>query len=199
MGSILYSCNNPNNSSLKKEKEIADKKTDEPAVMSTSVSLPRLKEDENPKKDKKELTESSVVPIQQIVAGYLSLKNALTQDDAKKASVEAQKLYGALKKVNISKSGSEVKDILESAAENAEHISENSGDIGHQREHLLSLSNDITDLIEEVGTGGLKLYQDFCPMYNNGKGGIWISESEEIINPYEGQKMSNCGSIKKIL
>ncbi|MGN7707589.1 DUF3347 domain-containing protein [Chryseobacterium sp. 22543] len=191
IGVLLYSCNK--NSSSKKTAE-TDLKTQE----EQSVEAVPLKAENDSEKDIKKSTVSSVFSIKQIVEGYLPLKNALTKDDSKTASLEAKKLYSILKKQDGSKLNSEVKDILESAAENAEHIGEKSDDIAHQREHLLSLSNDIADLIKEKGTDGLKLYQDFCPMYNNGKGGTWISESEEIINPYEGQKMINCGSIKKV-
>ncbi|WP_426482695.1 DUF3347 domain-containing protein [Chryseobacterium sp. R2ACT005] len=190
VGVLLYSCNK--NSSSKKAAE-TDLKTQE-----ESVEAVPLKAENDSEKDIKKSTVSSVFSIKQIVEGYLPLKNALTKDDSKTASLEAKKLYSILKKQDGSKLNSEVKDILESAAENAEHIGEKSDDIAHQREHLLSLSNDIADLIKEKGTDGLKLYQDFCPMYNNGKGGTWISESEEIINPYEGQKMINCGSVKKV-
>ena len=42
-----------------------------------------------------------------------------------------------------------------------------------------------------------KLYQDFCPMANDGKGAIWISEVKEIKNPYYGAEMLSCGSLKK--
>ncbi|KAA2223382.1 DUF3347 domain-containing protein [Chryseobacterium sediminis] len=191
VGGLLYSCTK--NNSTKKETK-ADLKMEE----ESSVATEPLKADNDSEKDKKESTDSSAFSIKQIVESYLPLKNALTKDDSKTASSEAKKLYSVLKKQDVSKLSPEVKDILESAAENAEHISEKSDDIAHQREHLLSLSNDITDLIKEKGTDGLKLYQDFCPMYNNGKGGTWISESEEIVNPYEGQKMINCGSIKKV-
>ena len=42
-----------------------------------------------------------------------------------------------------------------------------------------------------------KLYQDHCPMYNDGKGAVWISEAKAIKNPYYGGKMLTCGSVKK--
>ena len=198
VGATLYSCNKPNSkiSEKKAEPEIKTTGKTEPA----EISNQEVKE--SPEESKKETGELSAFPIQQIIKGYLPLKNALAQDDSKKASDAAKSLFSILKKIDISKTdaknNSELRDIVESAAENAEHIGEKSDDIAHQREHLLSLSNDIADLIKEKGTDGLKLYQDFCPMYNNGKGGTWISESEEIINPYEGQKMINCGSIKKV-
>lgn len=196
MGALLYSCNNPNNSS-KKETKATPQSIDKPVLASDPTVQDKAVE------DKKEPENASVVSVKQIIEGYLSLKNALTKDDSKAASDAAQRLFSILKKVDISKlspeKDAELRDIIESAAENAEHISENSEDIAHQREHLLSLSNDIADLIGEKGTDGLKLYQDFCPMYNNGKGGTWISEFKEIVNPYEGSKMINCGSIKKVL
>ncbi len=202
MGATLYSCTKPENkASENKAAELEVKIIEKTDSVVASNQSPEVKE--SSEENKKETVELTAFPIQQVIKGYLPLKNALAQDDAQKASDAAKSLLSILKKIDIvktnAKDNSELRDILESASENAEHIGENSDDIGHQREYLLSLSNDITDLIEEVGTGGLKLYQDFCPMYNNGKGGTWISETKEIVNPYEGTKMLNCGSVKKVL
>ncbi|MBA4167053.1 MAG: DUF3347 domain-containing protein, partial [Chitinophagaceae bacterium] len=82
--------------------------------------------------------------------------------------------------------------------ENAEHISENAGKLGHQREHFEMLSKDVYDLVKAFGAGQT-LYQDFCPMYNDEKGASWLSETKEIQNPYMGQKMTTCGSVKEEL
>ncbi|MEF9478158.1 DUF3347 domain-containing protein [Chryseobacterium sp. 1B4] len=198
VGATLYSCNKPDSTISEKKAEPEIKRTDKTEPDESSDREVK----ESPEGSKKETGQLSAFPIRQIIKSYLPLKNALAQDDSEKASHAAKSLFSVLKKIDISKtdakSNSELRDIVESASENAAHIGENADDIAHQREHLLSLSNDITDLIKEQGTGGLKLYQDFCPMYNNGKGGTWISESEEIINPYEGQKMINCGSVKKV-
>jgi hypothetical protein len=85
-------------------------------------------------------------------------------------------------------------EIAESAKEHAEHIVKNP--IDHQREHFEDLSKDVNDLIALVGTDKT-LYQDFCPMASNNKGAIWLSETEEINNPYFGSKMLKCGSVQK--
>ncbi|KKM63345.1 hypothetical protein LCGC14_1512330, partial [marine sediment metagenome] len=85
-------------------------------------------------------------------------------------------------------------DIIEDAKEHAEHISESP--IGHQREHFDVLSKDMIDLIAITGTEE-KLYQDFCPMYNDNKGAQWLSATKEIKNPYYGAKMMSCGSVQK--
>ena len=88
----------------------------------------------------------------------------------------------------------EYMEIVESAKEQAEHIVKSP--IDHQREHFEVLSTDINDLVALLGTEKT-LYQDFCPMANNGKGAIWLSEVEEIKNPYMGIKMPTCGTIQK--
>ncbi len=90
-------------------------------------------------------------------------------------------------------------DIAEDAKEHAEHIGANPGKIDHQREHFETLSEDIYDLLKADGNIGQKLYYTHCPMYNEGKGASWISETKEIKNPYLGKKMPDCGTIKEEL
>lgn len=138
--------------------------------------------------------------ISEIVNNYLALKNALTKDDSKAAASAGKTLYTSFNAVNVNsidaKQKKEYLDIVDDAKEHAEHIGDNAGKIEHQREHFIMLSKEINDLIKTFGTEQ-KLYQAFCPMANEGKGAIWISEVKGIKNPYFGKKMSTCGSIKK--
>lgn len=144
----------------------------------------------------------STFSINTIVSNYLALKNALTKDDAKGAASAGKTLYATFNAVNPNsidaKNKKEYIDIADDAKEHAEHIGDNAGKIDHQREHFILLSKDINDLIAIFGTKE-KLYQDFCPMANEGKGAIWISETKDIKNPYYGSQMLTCGSVKKPL
>ena len=138
--------------------------------------------------------------IDNIIIDYINLKNKLTKDDTNGAADEGKKLFASFNKFDASalnaKQKKEYLDIADDAKEHAEHIGLNGGNIPHQREHFASLSKDISDLITLLGSNQ-KLYQDYCPMYDNGKGAVWISKTKEIENPYFGKKMSTCGSIKK--
>jgi hypothetical protein len=139
--------------------------------------------------------------INEIVSDYLKLKNALTKDDTKGAANAGKALYATFNKVNSNtiidaKLKKEYIDIADDAKEHAEHIKDNSGKLEHQREHFAMLSKDINDLIKTFGSDQ-KLYQDYCPMYDDGKGAIWISETKDIKNPYYGSQMLTCGSMKK--
>jgi ribosomal protein S15P/S13E len=133
-----------------------------------------------------------------IIVNYLELKNALVTDNTEAAASFGQKLvsdFEAFEVKNYSKEEQkELKEIIEDAKEHAEHIAESALD--HQREHFEILSKDVVDLLAITGTNKT-LFQDFCPMYNDGKGAIWISEIKEIKNPYYGSKMLTCGSMQK--
>lgn len=140
----------------------------------------------------------SIAPI---IKDYLSLKNAMVADNDKATADAGKKLLATFKAVDIQSipaaKHKEYMDIADDAQENAEHIGDNAGKIDHQREHFASLSKDVSDLITLFGTSQ-KLYQDYCPMFNEGKGAIWISEAKAIKNPYYGNKMLTCGSVKKV-
>ena len=102
--------------------------------------------------------------------------------------IDMKKLSGEQMKTYMS--------IADDVKEHAEHIGDNGGKIEHQREHFVTLSKDMDDLIQLFGTNQ-KLYLDFCPMADNNKGAVWISETKEITNPYFGKDMATCGSVKK--
>jgi hypothetical protein len=53
--------------------------------------------------------------------------------------------------------------------------------------------NDIDKILEQIK----KLYQDYCPMYDQGKSGYWISESKDQ-NPY-GSEMLTCGGMVRVV
>ena len=133
-----------------------------------------------------------------IVDGYLEIKNGLVSDDKSAATKGGESLLNAFASFNMGsltkEQHSEYMEIIENATEQAEHIVKSP--IDHQREHFEVLSNDMNDLIALLGTEKT-LYQDFCPMANNGKGAIWLSETEEIKNPFYGSKMMKCGKMQK--
>ncbi len=133
-----------------------------------------------------------------IIDAYIQIKNALTTDSKDEAAKGGTALVAAFSEFDMSnltgETHKEYMEIVESAKEHAEHIVKSP--IDHQREHFEVLSTDINDLVALLGTEKT-LYQDFCPMASNGKGAIWLSEVEEIKNPYMGSKMSTCGTIQK--
>lgn len=196
----LFSCKKSPN---KNTEQHADHATANVEKQSASQSEDNnVSKDISLKQDEKATAKAEVknFSIDPIIKDYLILKNALVADNDQAVANAGKQLLATLKNVDMkavpADKHKEYMDIAEDAKENAEHIGDNAGKIEHQREHMASLSKDIADLIATFGTTQ-KLYQDYCPMYNDGKGAIWISEAKAIKNPYFGNKMLSCGSVKK--
>tara|TARA_R110001583_G_scaffold54108_2_gene166161 strand:- start:1941 stop:2582 length:642 start_codon:yes stop_codon:yes gene_type:complete len=134
----------------------------------------------------------------EIIDGYIQLKNALVEDNKDGAAEAGSVILKAISNFDMTKltaaQHKEYMEIIEDATEQAEHIVKSP--IDHQREHFENLSVDVNDLITLLGTDKT-LYQTFCPMYNNKKGAIWLSETDEIKNPFYGSKMLTCGKVQK--
>jgi hypothetical protein len=73
----------------------------------------------------------------------------------------------------------------------AVHINETK-EPNHQREHFTSLSTNMYQLIK-VSKQTETVYYQHCPMYNDSKGGDWLSKESVIKNPYYGSQMMSCG------
>lgn len=145
------------------------------------------------------VTTSEKVSIDEIITNYLSVKNALTKDDSKAAGTAATALTNAFAKVDVAQMPEEqskaFNTLKTNATEQSNYISNNAAKIEKQREHFSLLSKNVYDLLKTFQATE-KLYNDFCPMYNDGKGATWISETKEIKNPYYGKKMLSCGKLQ---
>jgi len=140
--------------------------------------------------------------IKEIVDQYLSLKNALANDNSNDAAVSGKSMVAAIAKLDKSLLSIEQKKVFDEnqddLKEHAEHISENAKNIKHQREHFVGMSEDIYALVKAFGAGR-PLYHDHCPMAQENKGAMWISEVKDIKNPYFGAEMSGCGTIEEVI
>jgi len=146
---------------------------------------------------------TTAFPAKEIIAGYLQIKNALAKDNGQDAAAAGNAMVAILAKVDMKtipeQQMKSYMDVADDIKEHAEHIGANAGKIEHQREHFIMMSKDIADLVKTFGNGGQTLYKDFCPMANDGKGAIWLSEIKEIKNPYMGSKMPDCGTVKETI
>src|SRR5436190_7266851 len=140
--------------------------------------------------------------VKNIVDHYLHIKNALANDNGSEAANGAKMESQALAEVDKSFFTPDQKKVYdgieEDLKEHAAHIGKNGDNIKHQREHFSMMSEDVYDLVKAFG-GGKALYHDFCPMYNENKGALWLSETKEIKNPYMGNKMPTCGRVEEVI
>ncbi len=132
----------------------------------------------------------------EIVNAYLKIKNALVADDEDSAKEAGNLALKALENFDIRNLNAEqqkkINSLISVATTNAKDISNN--DIKRQRKAFKQLSEEMTKIIAIAGTN-TKLYEQFCPMYE--RGSIWLSAEQDIKNPFYGNKMLTCGTVKK--
>ena len=128
------------------------------------------------------------------LTAYYSVKDALVATDAAKAKTGATALVTALGNVDATKLSAADKNALATAKTKAAIISKSS-DVDAQREQFEGLSSSMITLAK--ATKPAKTYVQFCPMAADGKGASWLSDKREVRNPYYGDKMLKCGSVKE--
>ena len=167
---------------------------------------------QQPVKEEKEIKTVAVVftnvdtkvaaSVKSIVDHYLHIKNALSNDNGSEAANGAKAMEKAMGSLDKSLFTTEQKkvydDIEDDLKEHAEHIGKNGDNIKHQRSHFAMLSTDMYQLVKNFGAGQ-PIYHDHCPMYNENKGAMWLSEMKEVKNPFYGAEMLTCGTVEEVI
>ena len=144
-------------------------------------------------KHKSETISQSVNSEQQpdkVLKSYLKIKDALVQTDSEAASKAALELVKSIDKNQ--------NELTKKIRFDAEHISETK-DVGHQRDHFNSLSDNVYQWVKNTNSNTDPIYRQYCPMAFDNTGAYWLSAEKEINNPYFGDKMLHCGSVKEEL
>ena len=74
----------------------------------------------------------------------------------------------------------------------------NTDDIETLRELFAQFTEKAGPMFEDALSEGT-IYKKFCPMAFNNEGAYWYADVKEITNPYFGDKMLKCGSVKKTI
>jgi len=137
-----------------------------------------------------------------VLDSYLKVKDAFVASDAAAVKQNAAQLKAVLKAVDPGMlSGPALNDWANYSNNIDMALAEMIGftDIEVQRASFSTLSDNLYKSIKAYGLGGTTAYYEFCPMAFNDQGAYWLSSSKEILNPYFGDKMLKCGSVKEEL
>ncbi|SFN61691.1 efflux RND transporter periplasmic adaptor subunit [Salegentibacter flavus] len=148
------------------------------------------------------LSEEEKTKLQPVFSNYLSLKDALVEDDFKLAEKEAKELEASLEQLEVSEFGASAGAALESYKMQLENNMESitpAEDISALREKFDELSIVMIRMAQSFKPFSDKLYIQHCPMANSDRGADWLSLSEEIENPYYGSAMLTCGEVTEIV
>ncbi len=127
--------------------------------------------------------------ITSVLSGYMAIKDALVATDAQKASKSANALLALLTEEN---------EMMGKLKESVQKIAV-SEDTDQQRAAFELLSEDVYTYVKENDLERGTLYRQYCPMAFKNKGAYWLSTSNQVRNPYFGDRMLKCGSVRETL
>ena len=135
--------------------------------------------------------DSATIKPEPLLSAYYNLKDALVSSNAIVAATNAATLAKVIKEagnetVNENTSALLLNDVTA--------ISQ-SKDIKLQREKFATLSANMVELAKKVKLSAQPVYEQYCPM----KKASWLSNDKAIKNPYYGNAMLTCGSVKATL
>lgn len=121
--------------------------------------------------------------MDKVLDAYFSIKNALVSSDVSTAMIATNKLKARAK--------GEVAEIADEMNKSL--------DLKGKRIIFEKLSNTLYEKVKANGGNTSSVYKIHCPMAFDNKGAFWLSESDEVRNPYFGDEMLNCGEVKEEL
>jgi hypothetical protein len=159
----------------------------------------------------KKHTENFNKNVDSVINSYLSIKDALVNDDAVNAKAATTKFINFLSTFPIEELKKDTTSIYETAKMNIEDMKSNAVSLNNQTDitEMRRDFNMVTTMMypsffKAINYEGQKLYYTNCPMaFGENEEANWISNSREIVNPYLGKvhpkykaTMLGCGEVK---
>ena len=149
---------------------------------------------------KSKLSDSATVRLMTVVNGYYVLKNALVATNAQRADSAASALATTAESAFISlrkdPAGEPLQINMDSIVGNTKVICTIKDETCEKQRLLFDVvSRNMYVILRKTEVKNAHIYQQYCPMAFNEKGAYWLSGESEILNPYFGKKMLECGEV----
>ncbi len=144
-------------------------------------------------------TEAFKQNMTEIFKGYLTIKDDLVNSNLDETKASSSKLQKELSSFNQPNVAMETNDAFISASLGINLTLTaliESKDIEEQRDIFQILTVQVEDMIKKFGINEGTVYNQYCPMAFNNTGANWLSDVDEIKNPYFGDVMLECGEVK---
>lgn len=138
--------------------------------------------------------------LDNLLEHYMDTKDALTEDDFETARSHISELKEDVlenEEMNNHEEHPEMHAKHHGSMIEAVNKADQAGSISELRSAFKDITENLAKALENQGYDQDTLYLQYCPMAVNNEGAHWISNREDIINPYMGEKMPTCGKTEK--
>ena len=140
--------------------------------------------------------------LKDVFGDYLTIKNALVKSNVLETADNTKLLIESVGNVDMKLLKGEAHmywmSQMKSIKESTNRMI-STKELSEQRSAFSALSNAIISTITSFGVEEDTFYIQFCPMAGPGDGAYWLSEELTIKNPYFGDEMLTCGSVKETI
>ena len=140
--------------------------------------------------------------LDEVYEASLELKEAFVASNVSQIQQSAKSVQKALSNVDMKllkdQAHMDWMDYLNTLNSSLKAISEANA-IDAQRKSFATFSETLYQSVKAFGIGGEEAYYQYCPMANDNQGAYWLSDTEKIRNPYFGDQMLTCGSVKETI
>ena len=142
---------------------------------------------------------------------YFNMKNDFVETDSTKAKEDCKKFIQLIDSIPVSELKKDTASIFETVKANLADVRSNAASLLKQtsitemRQDFRMVSEILyPSFFKAINYEGEKMYWQNCPMaFGEGKEANWISNTQEIVNPYLGKNhpefkatMLHCGELK---
>ena len=122
------------------------------------------------------------------MVNYFTIKNALIDGNAEAASKTGLVAFEQMPK------GED--NVLNDISKHLKLIGQ-SKELAQQRTYFYPLSELVYAVSSKQKPDTATLFKQYCPMAFDDTGAWWISDEREVVNPYFGEEMLNCGMVQE--
>ncbi len=147
------------------------------------------------------LTDSGTQALMTVVTKYYGLKNALVATKAARADSAATDLAATAESMQAelqkdSANMTALKPFVDTIISQSKIVNAIKDETCEKQRIVFEIiSRNVYALLKAAELKNAHIYHQFCPMAFNDKGAFWLSGESEILNPYFGKKMLECGEV----
>ncbi len=146
-----------------------------------------------------EIDEGFLEEFETVISGYLDIADALADDDFERAQNHGEKTVEIIEEIDTDPLDEMQRSAWEESAGRLGHMLHHihhAGDMEEARTAFEEVTLALENIFDQFGMPpGVTLYRLHCPMAFGGEGADWFSDSEEVLNPYFGESMLECGGV----
>lgn len=157
-------------------------------------------EDEGRLFPKEEVDDDFLTGIDRVLESYFAIQDALANDSLETAQKAVEAMEREIESLPAASLSADTTEVWKTLAEQLDASLARLG-TNEEIEPFRAGFQDLTLLTDEMvrrfGTAHLPVYAHYCPMAFDDKGASWLQPDRNLLNPYFGASMLQCGEVRE--